>query len=92
MKWTEDRLKRDHYENRLKWERDVSVMKKEAYEQGVREGEEKGRIAGIVQKIRFYQRVLEQSPTSTEQLAQMSLDDLRRIAQDLERQLLLGIS
>ena len=58
----------------------MSVMKKDAREEGVKEG--------LVGQIRVFQRLLKQSPTSTDQLSQMSLDDLRRLADDLERQLL----
>ena len=84
MKLSQNAIERDRYENRLKWVRDVSVMKKDAREEGVKEG----RIAELVGKIQLCQRLLNQPPTSPEQLSQMSLDDLRRLADDLERQLL----
>jgi predicted transposase/invertase (TIGR01784 family) len=80
MKLSQSAQERDRYENRLKWERDISVIKKDAREEGVKEG--------LVGKIQLCQRVLKHTPTPTEQLAQMSLDDLRRLAEDLERQLL----
>jgi flagellar biosynthesis/type III secretory pathway protein FliH len=85
MKLSQSAIERDRYENRLKWERDVSVMKRDAREEGLKEGEEKGRLEG---SIALSQRLLKQPPTPTEQLSQMSLDDLRRLAEDLERQLL----
>ena len=88
MKMSQSALERDRYENRLEWERDLSCIKKDAREQGV----EEGRIAEIVGKIHLCQRLLKQPPTSTEQLDQMSLDDLQRIARDLERQLLPSTS
>ena len=85
MAWSEARRERDRYENRLEWERDVSVMKKDAREQGVKEGLETGQLEG---RIHLSQRLLKQPPTPAEQLSQMSLDDLRQLADDLERQLL----
>jgi predicted transposase/invertase (TIGR01784 family) len=88
MKLSQSAIERGRYENRLKWERDVSVMKKDAYEKGEEKGLEKGRIAELVGKIQLCQRLLKQPPTPAEQLSQMSLDDLRRLADDLERQLL----
>ena len=84
MKLSQSAIERDRYENRLKWERDVSVMKKAAYEQG----EEKGRIAEIVGKIHLCQRALKEGLIPREELAQKSFDELQRLAEEWEQRLL----
>jgi predicted transposase/invertase (TIGR01784 family) len=87
MRMSQSAQERDRYENRLKWERDVSQMKKDAYE----EGEEKGQVVGgAVRAIHLCQRALKQTLTPREELAQKSLEELQRLAEEWEQRLLSG--
>jgi hypothetical protein len=84
MAWSEARRERDRYENRLKWERDLEQIKKDAYEEGFEIGM---KMSGIVERIQFCQRLLKQTPTPTEQLGKMPLADLQRLADECEQRL-----
>jgi len=57
-------------------------------EKGLEKGLVKGRQEGLVGQIRAYQRVLRQAAAPEEVLGRLSLDELTRLAGDLERQVL----
>jgi predicted transposase/invertase (TIGR01784 family) len=95
MKLSQDDLERERYESRLKAQRDYNagMMDAElrgaerALEQGIEIGLDKGEM---VAEIRARERQLNRPQTPREKLRAMSLEELTRIADELQAQLPLG--
>jgi predicted transposase/invertase (TIGR01784 family) len=94
---TQNDAERERYEARLKGLRDLSSARKDAREEGRKEGRKEGREEGreegrkegiLIERVRLCQRVLKQAQTPVEELEKMSLEDLARLAGDLEKQAL----
>jgi predicted transposase YdaD len=79
-------LERERYESRRKSQLDYSTGMKVARLEGRVEGLKEGEIA----KIHLCERLLKRPETPAEQLAGLSLEDLERMAQDLEAALRAG--
>jgi hypothetical protein len=86
---------RARYQSRRKTERDEASLRyaaehaledgrKEGLEQGLEQGLAKGEVVG---RIHLAQRVLKQPLGSREELLKLSLQDLIRLAEELEKQL-----
>jgi flagellar biosynthesis/type III secretory pathway protein FliH len=91
--FTEAEIERDRSEARRKWQLDyntgMKVARMEGREEGRLEGREEGRQFGIrIGMIHFYEQFLNRPETPDEQLAGMSLEDLSRLAADLEEHVL----
>src|SRR5262249_1386408 len=89
-------LERERYEARLKMQRDIStalaVARDEGPErgrqEGLDEGLERGRQEGqVIGQIHFCEGLLRRAPTPAAQLLALPLDDLKRLAQELEAEL-----
>ena len=87
---TQSDLERERYEARLKFQRDMSTALREAREEGLEQGLERGLKEGWVRQIHSYQRLLRRTPTPTEQLLALPLEELERSAQQLEAELARG--
>ena len=99
---TQDDLERERYEARRKAQRDaISLIKalesdlKEAEErarrgreEGRQAGREEGRREGLVGRIHLCQRLLQQAPTPEAELLARPLNELTRLAEQLEQGLL----
>jgi hypothetical protein len=77
-------LERERYEARLKFQRDMNARLRDAREDGLERGEQRGVLIGRVQA---YERLLQQGPTPPEALRGLSLEELVELADRLERQL-----
>jgi predicted transposase/invertase (TIGR01784 family) len=77
---------RARYQSRRKTERDEASLRYAA-EHALEEGREEGRKEGLVGRIHLAQRILKQPLRPTDELLTMSLADLTRLADDLEKQL-----
>jgi predicted transposase/invertase (TIGR01784 family) len=64
------------------------VARKEGREEGVAEGLEEGVAKGQIHLIHFCERLLHRPETSTEQLTGLSLQDLTRLADELQAQVI----
>jgi flagellar biosynthesis/type III secretory pathway protein FliH len=84
---------RERYEARRKaqldWNTGIKVARLEGREEGLQEGQAKGEKIGI---IHLCERLLQRPETPTEQLAALSIDELARLAEDLQRQVLMPTS
>jgi len=82
---TQSDLERERYEARRKaqldYDTDIKVARLEGREEGAQQGLAKGQQIGRVQT---YERLLHQPTTPTEQLAQASVEDLSRRADELQ--------
>jgi hypothetical protein len=87
---TQSDLERERYAARLKFQRDMSTALREAREEGLEQGLERGLKEGWVRQIHSYQRLLRRTPTPTEQLLALPLEELERSAQQLEAELARG--
>jgi predicted transposase/invertase (TIGR01784 family) len=94
---TQSDIERERYEARRKAQLDhntgLKVARMEGREEGRVEGREEGREEGLTKGVKigmihFSERLLNRPQTSTEQLAGLSLEDLTRLADDLQEQLL----
>jgi len=91
-------LERERYESRRKAQLDYNTGMKVARMEGVvegelkgrMEGELKGRMEGEIKRIQLCERLLKRAETSAEELAGVSLEDLERMAQELEEMLRPG--
>jgi predicted transposase/invertase (TIGR01784 family) len=90
-------LERERYEARRKWQLDYNTGLKaarlegreEGRAEGLAEGEQKGEAKGEqVGRIQLCERLLQRPVTPREQFAAMSLEDLTRVADDLQAQVL----
>ena len=84
-------VERERYEARRKAQLDYNTGMNAAREEGLEEGLTKGRTQGRsegekIGTIHLCERLLHRPETSTEQLASMSLDDLTRLADELQAQ------
>ncbi len=89
---TQSDLERERYESRRKAQldhnaylRDLKDARLEARQQGRQEGLQQGEKIGLIQ---FCERLLGRSETPVEQLTVLSLDDLTRLADELQGQAL----
>jgi hypothetical protein len=76
-------LERERYEARLKMQRDISTGLTVARDEGL----EQGRKEGQVGQIHFCQRLLQRPQTPAAQLLALPLEELERLAQQLEAEL-----
>jgi predicted transposase/invertase (TIGR01784 family) len=82
---TQTDLERERYEARRKWQMDYNTGLKVARMEGREEGLQRGEKIGT---IRLCERLLQRPETPTPQLAQLPLEDLTRLAEDLQDQVL----
>lgn len=75
---------RSRSQSRRKTERDEASLRYAA-EHAQEEGREEGELVG---RIHLAQRILKQTPRPREELLKLSLDELTRLAEDLEKLLL----
>jgi predicted transposase/invertase (TIGR01784 family) len=86
---TQSELERERYESRLKAIRDENDRLYGAREEGRKEGRKEGLDKGaLIGQIRLLQRMLKQTQQPIEELDQRSLEDLTRLADELEKQAL----
>jgi predicted transposase/invertase (TIGR01784 family) len=86
---TQSDIERERYEARLKGLRDQSASLFGAMEEGRKEGREEGLDVGeLIGRIRFCQRLLKQRQETRDELASLSLEELTRLAEGLEKQVL----
>ena len=81
-------LERERYEARLKWQHDIATALEEAGEKRRAEGRVEGRKEELISHLHFCQHLLRRAETPAEQLLALSLEDLRRLAQQLEAELI----
>jgi predicted transposase/invertase (TIGR01784 family) len=82
-------LERERYEARLKWQRDVSSALTGAREEGQEQGRQEGRAEGeAVGRIHAFERILRRPQTPTAQLLALPLEQLQRLAQQLEAEVM----
>jgi hypothetical protein len=80
---------RECYEARRKAQMDYNTGMKAARLEGQAEGRSEGHVEGEkIGMIHAYERLLQRPETPTEQLAALSLDNLTRLADELQAQLL----
>jgi predicted transposase/invertase (TIGR01784 family) len=90
MRLSQDEIERHQYQERLRVQRDAASLaahEKNARELALKEGREEGELVG---SIRSLQRMLKQPQSSREELFSLARDDLRRMAEALERQISNG--
>jgi flagellar biosynthesis/type III secretory pathway protein FliH len=88
---TQTEIERERYEARRKWQLDFNSGMFEAREEGLEQGREEGRkiaASATVGTIQFCERVLKRPETPTEQLTLLPLEELTRLAQELQEQVL----
>jgi predicted transposase/invertase (TIGR01784 family) len=96
MMLTQTELERERYESRRKAQLDYQTGLKVARLEGLIEGREEGLIEGrakeradaMISMIHFCETMLARSPTPTKELASLSLEDLTRLADELQAQVL----
>jgi predicted transposase/invertase (TIGR01784 family) len=89
-------IERERYEARRKAQLDYNSGLKAARLEGKAEGKVEGKVEGLsegltkgkVGVIRFCERILQRPETSVEQLLSLSLDELTKLADDLQNQVL----
>ena len=82
---TQTELERERYESRRKAQLDHNTYLKEARLQGLQEGRTEGRTEGEkIGIIHLCERLLGRSETPIEKLTALSLDDLTRLADELQ--------
>jgi predicted transposase/invertase (TIGR01784 family) len=92
---TQTDLEREHYEARRKAQLDHNTLMKvarlegreEGRVEGREEGRQEGRQEGQIGIIHLCERFLNQRLTPTEQLEAMPLEELTRLAEELQRQI-----
>jgi hypothetical protein len=83
--WTPAEEERERHEARWKAQLDYNTAMKVARMEGFEEGYAKGQKIG---PIHYCQRLLKRRETPTEQLLTLSIEDLTRMADDLQQQVL----
>jgi len=86
-------VERERYEARRKWQLDYNSGLKAARMEGEEEGQKKGRVEGRMEGekmglIHLCERLLHRPETPTEQLVRLPLEELTRLADDLQAQVL----
>jgi hypothetical protein len=81
---TQDEQERMRYESRMRAIRTQQTLVEEAEERGIEKGVEKGEYIG---RIHAYERLLKLPHTPSADLVQLTLDDNRRRADELEADL-----
>jgi predicted transposase/invertase (TIGR01784 family) len=84
---SQNELERHRYEDRLKAQRDAASLayaSQHAQEHGIEIGLERGRLEG---RIEVCQRLLQQPVLSAEEAQRLSLEQLTKLAEELEQQL-----
>ena len=82
---TQTEVERERYEARRKAQLDYNTGLKAARLDGRDEGRAEGRVQGEkIGAIHLCERMLQRPETPTEQLAALSLDDLSRLADELQ--------
>ncbi|HEV3438049.1 MAG TPA: hypothetical protein VG122_11860 [Gemmata sp.] len=84
---TQTDIERERYEARRKAQLDHNSDIKAARMEGEAEGETKGLIKGKINEIHLCERLLRRSEPPSEQLQRLSLEELTRLADDLQVQL-----
>src|SRR4026209_2010301 len=85
---TQDEQERIRYESRMRAIRTQQALMEEAEERGIEKGIEKGVEKGeYIGRIHAYERLLKRQQTPSDDLVQLTLDDLRRRADELEAEL-----
>lgn len=94
VKMSQDAVERERYESRLKWERDQRQREKDQRqrENDAKKREEDARKEGLelgayYGEISTLQLVLKRPETPKQELAKLSLDELRRLADELKQQI-----
>lgn len=82
-------IERERYESRRKAQMDYDSGLKGARLEGEAEGEARGKAEGKIGTIQFCERLLKRPVTPTEQLQSLSLDELTKLADELQN-LVLG--
>jgi hypothetical protein len=82
--FTQDEREREAYEQRLKFQRDMSSSLRYHREQGI----EVGRKEGLMGQIRLCQELLKQPTTPESELTSRSQEDLTALLAQLRKQLL----
>jgi hypothetical protein len=88
---TQDELERERYESRFKAQLDDQTRLKVARMEGREEGHQVGLEEGLTQgekigTIHVYQRLLNRPETPSEELAALPLNDLTRLAEELQEE------
>jgi len=81
---TQDELERERYEARRKAQLDYDTGLEAAHLEGRREGDARGNI----KVIHFCERLLHLPQTSAAQLAALTLEELTRLAEELQKNVL----
>jgi hypothetical protein len=76
----------ERYEARRKAQFDYRTGLKVARQEGLMEGELKGRTEGEINRIHFCERLLRRTESPSEKLATLSLEQLSHIARQLEEE------
>jgi predicted transposase/invertase (TIGR01784 family) len=86
---TQDQINREIYEAREKARRDAEDWRSalQRAEQRVQDSFTQGLAEGLIGQIRLCERLLQRTPRSEDELAAMSTEDLRALAQQLEAHL-----
>ncbi|HYV37081.1 MAG TPA: hypothetical protein VE988_15350 [Gemmataceae bacterium] len=84
---TQDELERDRYESRLKMQRDISAALADARREGAAQAVARGRAQELSRYIRSCQRWLRLAETPESQLRVMQVEELERLAQQLENEM-----
>jgi len=83
---TQTELERERYESRRKAQLDENTRNRVARVEGREEGREEGRLEGErIATIRIYEQLLGRPVTPREDLARRSLEELTRMADELQR-------
>jgi predicted transposase/invertase (TIGR01784 family) len=85
---TQTDLERERYEARRKAQLDYNTGLKVARLEGLEQGLERGRREEKIAVIQFCERLLKRPQTPTDQLEALSLQDLTRLADELQAQAL----
>src|SRR5262249_24751743 len=80
---------RERYEARLKMQRDFSTAVAVAREEGLEKGLEQGSLVG---QIHVFQRLMRRAETPREQLLVLPVEELKRLAQQLEAEFITSRS
>ncbi|HEX3151401.1 MAG TPA: Rpn family recombination-promoting nuclease/putative transposase [Gemmataceae bacterium] len=83
---TQDEIQRIRYEERVESQRAYNYDLRMSKQEGLQEGRQKGRQEEKVGSIRRLERMLGRPESPTERFGGLSLEELDRMAEDLERQ------
>ncbi len=92
---TQTDIERERYEARRKAQLDYNTGMKAARMEGETEGEIKGLVKGRAEgerigEIHLCERLLQRSETPSEQLQLLSLEELTRLAEEIQAEVLSG--